>query len=74
MPSLYRYVAVHGVKDVEAWARRHGVEPQTIPCPRCKEPRRTTIPIAKGKTRGLQCPPCECGEPFQPYTYLMGPT
>jgi hypothetical protein len=76
MPSLPSFMRIHGLRDVEAWAKRHHVEPQEVPCPGCGETRRTTIPIVTDsigtRTYGLQCPPCECGEPFQPYTYLLG--
>jgi hypothetical protein len=71
---LTSIMRIHGIHDVDAWAKRRHVEPQDLPCPGCGKELRTTIPIASnangGRRYGLSCPPCECGEKFQPYTFF----
>ena len=52
-------VTVHGV-SLDAWCERYGITPTEHPC-ECGRLRRSTVPIAKGRLRGLQSPPCECG-------------
>ncbi len=60
------FLVVHGA-DADRWARRHGVEPFTTPCEPCGSVKTTTIPIARGKLRGLMAPRCECGDPSDTY-------
>lgn len=67
-PRLY----VHGTTVAE-WTRRYGIEPFTYPCSECGRPCRTTIPFVQGTLRGLQSPPCECGNDRTPYAIVRDP-
>lgn len=60
-PRIARgFMFVVGIETV-AWARRYGIPILRESCEGCGAPVETTLPIAKGATRGL-CPPvCECG-------------
>ena len=49
--------------DPEQWAKRWGLELVTAPCQACGAARRTDVPIAGGKLRGLESSPCKaCGD------------
>jgi hypothetical protein len=60
------FFVVHGA-DPAAWARRHGIEPFTHPCPHCGASLATTLPFAIGTLRGLVAPTCACGNANTPY-------
>ncbi len=60
------YLRVFGV-DPAKWARRYGLEPFTVGCKECGLAMSTTIPVARGKLRGLLAPVCECGNADTPY-------
>lgn len=57
---------VHGV-TAEAWAKRYSIEAFSYPCSECGAMATTSIPFAEGPFRGLQSPPCECGNEQTPY-------
>jgi hypothetical protein len=61
-PRLY----VHGVTAKE-WADRHRIEVFSHPCIDCGRPRTISMPFAQGELRGLQAPPCDCGNDQGPY-------
>lgn len=67
-----RLYIVHGV-SAEAWSRRWGVEIFTHPCSECDYPCRTTIPFVQGQLRGLQAPPCPCGNDKTPFGVVRDP-
>ncbi len=54
------FLQVYGV-DPKRWALRWELEPFEAPCRLCGVTRTTTIPIARGKLRGLLAPRCACG-------------
>jgi hypothetical protein len=60
------FLIAHGV-DPGRWARRHGIEPFTVPCDGCGQPKTTTLPIARGALRGLLAARCGCGDPSDTY-------
>lgn len=65
-------LVVHGA-TAEAWARRYGIEAFSHPCSECGRMATTTIPFAQGTVRGLQSPPCECGNERTPYVVVRDP-
>ena len=66
-PRLY----VIGV-SAEAWTRRYGVVPFSFPCV-CGRMCTTTMPFAQGEYRGLQAPPCACGNALTPFAMVRDP-
>ena len=48
--------------EAESWAVRHSILPFETPCHACGAVKRTTIPIASGRLRGLAAEPCGCGD------------
>ena len=63
---------VHGVTP-EAWSARYGVEVFTYPCSACGAPCTTTLPFVQGQLRGLQAPPCSCGNEKTPFGVVRDP-
>ncbi len=63
---------IYGV-PTESWAKRFGIEVFTHPCSECGTPATTTIPFAQGVYRGLQAPPCRCGNKLTPYGMVRDP-
>lgn len=63
---------VHGV-TAEEWSARYGIDVFTHPCSECGRPCTTTIPFAQGTLRGLQAPPCECGNERTPFGLVRDP-
>lgn len=63
---------VHGVA-AEAWAARWGIAIFTAPCSECGRPCTTTIPFVQGALRGLQAPPCACGNERTPFGLVRDP-
>lgn len=57
---------VYGV-TAETWAARHRIEIFSHPCLECGRTLTVSIPFAQGALRGLQAPPCECGNEMTPY-------
>jgi hypothetical protein len=53
--------------DPEKWARKHCIEAFSHPCSECGRVLTTSIPFVQGQMRGLQAPPCECGNKQTPY-------
>lgn len=66
MLNRSRFLRIHGV-TVEAWAARHGIEPEVYPCSECGALCTMSIPFAVGELRGLMCPRCPCGNEHTPY-------
>lgn len=60
MLNLSTFLTFHGVDPVR-WAKRWDLEPFTGTCRGCGAEQTTTLPIARGKLRGLAAPPCPCG-------------
>lgn len=58
---------------VQEWTRRYGVEPFTYPCSECGRPCTTSLPFVQGTLRGLQSPPCECGNDRTPFCLVRDP-
>ena len=48
--------------EAESWVARHNNLPFEAPCHECGAVKRTTIPIASGRLRGLAAEPCGCGD------------
>ncbi len=67
-PRLY----VHGI-TAEAWAKRFGIEVFTHPCSDCGRACTVSIPFAQGQLRGLQSPPCVCGNDKTPFGLVRDP-
>ena len=63
---------VYGV-TAEEWTARYGVEPFSHPCGECGRTLTTTLPFAQGQLRGLQAPPCECGNKQTPFALVRDP-
>lgn len=63
---------IYGV-TAEAWSARYGVEAFSHPCFECGRILTTSIPFAQGQLRGLQAPPCECGNEKTPYGLVRDP-
>lgn len=57
---------VYGV-TAEEWAIRHSIEVFSYPCSECDRMLTISMPFAQGQLRGLQAPPCECGNERTPY-------
>lgn len=57
---------IHGV-TAEAWATRHRIEVFSHPCSECGRMCTVSLPFAQGQFRGLQAPPCICGNKRTPY-------
>lgn len=76
-------IFVHGV-TVEAWTRRHGVEPYSHPCSKCGRLLTTSLPFVDvarwgdwsgeivGRVYGLHAPVCICGNERTPYVVVLG--
>lgn len=62
---------VHGV-SAEAWARRYGITVFSHPC-MCGRLCTISLPFAQGVLRGLQAPPCACGNERTPYGLVRDP-
>lgn len=62
LPRFY----VHGV-SAKAWSRRFGIEVFSHPCSECGRMCTTSLPFAQGQLRGLQAPPCACGNVKTPF-------
>lgn len=65
-------LVVHGI-TAEEWMARYGVEPFSHPCSECGRTCTTTIHFAQGELRGLQSPPCVCGNKATPYALVRDP-
>ncbi len=63
---------VFGV-TAEAWSRRYGIEVFSHPCSECGRMCTTTRAFAQGELRGLQSPPCECGNERTPFGLVRDP-
>jgi hypothetical protein len=63
---------VYGITP-EAWTKRFGVLAFSAPCSECGRNCTTSIPFAQGELRGLQSPPCECGNTRTPYALVRDP-
>lgn len=63
------WLVVRGV-TLEAWCKRHDLEPYTRECDTCGQPRTCSIPFAVGQLRGLFSPPCACGD-AEPTPYCL---
>lgn len=63
---------VHGI-SAEAWSKRYGVEAFSYPCSECGRMCTTTLPFAQGQLRGLQAPPCPCGNEKTPFGLVRDP-
>lgn len=61
---------VHGISAQE-WTRRFGIEPFSYPCYVCARVLTTTLPFVQGSLRGLQAPPCECGDTQTPFVSTL---
>ena len=61
-----RFLILHGF-NAESFARRHGIEPFSLPCFECGRELRTTLPFICGSLRGLISPICECGHNSPPF-------
>lgn len=66
LPRAEDFLVVHGVTE-EEWAEKYDLIPLETNCRTCMKKRRTTIPIALRKFRGLKAPPCECGDASHVY-------
>lgn len=66
-------LVVYGV-TTEAWAKRYGLRPFSYPCV-CGFERKSEIPFASGRVRGLAAPKCSaCGhEAGAPYCVVAAP-
>lgn len=53
--------------DAKTWAARHGIMPFETTCHACGAVKRTTIPIASGRLRGLAAEACACGDDAKTY-------
>ena len=51
----------------DEFAARHGITPLVTNCDDCGAEKRTTIPFAKGRIRGLKAPLCRCGSQSRTY-------
>lgn len=60
-------------ETAERWTVRFGVEPFTHPCSACGRPCTTSIPFVQGTLRGLQAPPCPCGNERTPFALVRDP-
>ena len=63
---------VYGVTP-EAWAKRYGIEVFSHPCFECGRVLTIAIPFAQGQLRGLQAPPCACGNERTPFGLVRDP-
>lgn len=63
---------VYGV-TAEAWCRRFGCEIFSYPCSECGRMCTASMPFAQGQLRGLQSPPCVCGNKRTPYSVVRDP-
>lgn len=58
------------VKDVDAWARRHGLEVFSYPCQECGRDLTANVPFwfktKIGIAHGLTAPGCDCGSDSTP--------
>ena len=72
LPSSDDFMVVHG-QDPDAWARRYGLEPESVECHECGAEKRTTIPFFHGEYRGLMAPPCPCGSKSRTWCLVRAP-
>lgn len=63
---------VHGA-TAEEWTRRFGIVPFSHPCYVCGRVLTTTLPFVQGALRGLQAPPCACGDVQTPFAICRDP-
>lgn len=63
---------VYGI-TAAAWTARYGVEAFSYPCSECGRMCTTSIPFAQGTLRGLQAPPCACGNDRTPFGMVRDP-
>ena len=59
--------------STETWTKRFGVLPFSYPCIDCGEVLHTSIPFVQGDLRGLQAPPCICGNTQTPFAIVRDP-
>lgn len=55
------------------WTARYGVDSFSHPCSECGRVLTTSIPFVQGALRGLQAPPCECGNKATPFGLVRDP-
>ncbi len=67
-----RFLRVLGATEA-AWAKRYSIEPFEHPCSSCGKTLRTSEPIAYQTFRGLEAPPCSCGNVNTPWCIVRAP-